>query len=178
MHWSLVTWAFIVLFSVLSHTFENFHQKIALNWKEGVGEERRGYSTYLLSQRILRLSSKREIQAPPHSSVTPLCPEVPVPAGQRGHKTGDPGSDLKIMAVSWIIHLEQLAEPAWREGSREREQRELRSGPALGHGPSSPWSWLLKGTNPIFKALWSYLEDITGKGSPKSGSGDTVWFQL
>ena len=44
----------------------------------------------------------------------------------------------------------------------------------MGLGPSSLWSWLLKGTNPIFKALWSSLEDITGKGSPKSGSGDTV----
>ena len=31
--------------------------------------------------------------------------------------TGDPGSDSKIMAVSWIIHLEQLAELAWWEGS-------------------------------------------------------------
>lgn len=83
--------------------------------------------------------------------------------------TGDPGSDSKTMAVSWIIHLEQLAELAWWEGSRERAQRELK-----GHGPSSLWPWLLKGTNPIFKALWSYLEDITAKGSPKSGSGDTM----
>lgn len=82
--------------------------------------------------------------------------------------TGDPGSDSKIMAVSWIIHLEQLAELAWWE-ELEREQRELK-----GHGPSSFWPWLLKRTNPIFKALWSYLEDITGKGSPKSGSGDTM----
>ena len=47
--------------------------------------------------------------------------------------TGDLGSDSEIMAVSWIIHLEQLAELAWWKGSREHKCRE--EGNGIGSGP-------------------------------------------
>ena len=172
MHWSLITWAFIVLFSVLSHMFENFHQKIAWNWKEGVGEERRG---------ILHISQVRGfLGCPPREKSSHLPTAQALPSAQRSQCLPGRGTHDWWPRQWFENHGSELDNPfraaGWTGlvgGQLEREQRELK-----GHGPSSFWPWLLKRTNPIFKALWSYLEDITGKGSPKSGSGDTMWFQL
>lgn len=118
--------------------------------KEGVGEERGGDSISQIKGILGYPQREKSRRLHTRSTSPSLCPRSHSACRAEGHMTGDLGSDSEIMAVSWIIHLERLAELAWWKGSREHKQRELRNGTSYGPDPSFLWPWLLKGTNPIF----------------------------